>query len=837
MESILALPFDILKTNILPDVFHGCFVVTCTLFAFLGMVWLREQIVHGGGPDWLEAEQDVQGGQHQQQAPPPRQQQQQQQQPQPQQQQEQQADQHPENDNPPMQENESQRPVEVNSNNVENNIEAHDSGDANARNIKLNNDVAENGGIGFVDTGSSSSNTASGSENLYFERTFSNYNGTGDSDVRKQGSHAGGFGESSSLPEENDFNSDEVDDADFGSLSEHFGEHENLNEIEDENPEVEADNEAPAEENQMDGVEAGVEVPEGGENAQDDGNWNPIEWDRAVDELTWERLLGLDGSLVFLEHVFWVMSLNALFIFFFAFLPYHSGNMAINGLGLREKTAGAHFEGLITTLFGYCILGLVLVILHALASLLGLQRSKRILGLCYVIVKEMIHKPIIYYIRRLLVSSIIFGTAVVLMVWFPILIIRYLWPSFLPYAVALHFETQMNELSLELLLFQIIIPALLERSNPRIWMKSLIRLWCRCAAWLFGIHSYLLGDETDQNGNTENAENNDNNNQGVFNGLGAVHHQALLPREGPIGVQPYARPSWFYARIIGLLLAVCVSLVFASVGALTLPVWIGRQIMPLWLCDSPDATTSPISNVGDESSTRVHELYTVGCGIYICWLTGQAISLLRSWLPQGRAAIQDTEKLKQWCLWGTKSLIAFTFLLGIIPLLFGLFLELVVIVPLRVPVDQTPILFVWQDWALGVLYTKIACAMILMGPDWKMRRAIERVYRDGIRNMDLSFILCDLAIPVTAGFSLALAVPYATIHSIVPLITSDAELKNGIARILYPCLLLAFILSCLIAFQIRQFKKLYEHIKNDKYLVGKRLVNYDHTRSKGSNGA
>lgn len=40
--------------NISSDVFHGCFVVTCTLFAFIGLVWLREQILHAGGPDWLE---------------------------------------------------------------------------------------------------------------------------------------------------------------------------------------------------------------------------------------------------------------------------------------------------------------------------------------------------------------------------------------------------------------------------------------------------------------------------------------------------------------------------------------------------------------------------------------------------------------------------------------------------------------------------------------------------------------------------------------------------------------------------------------------------------------
>lgn len=49
--------------------------------------------------------------------------------------------------------------------------------------------------------------------------------------------------------------------------------------------------------------------------------------------------------------------------------------------------AASHFEGLLTTLCGYCVLGVILVVLHALAALLGFQRSQRILGLGYVIVK------------------------------------------------------------------------------------------------------------------------------------------------------------------------------------------------------------------------------------------------------------------------------------------------------------------------------------------------------------------------------------------------------------------------------------------------------------------
>ena len=42
------------RENILSDCFQGCFIVTCTLCTFISLVWLREQILHGGGPDWLD---------------------------------------------------------------------------------------------------------------------------------------------------------------------------------------------------------------------------------------------------------------------------------------------------------------------------------------------------------------------------------------------------------------------------------------------------------------------------------------------------------------------------------------------------------------------------------------------------------------------------------------------------------------------------------------------------------------------------------------------------------------------------------------------------------------
>ena len=75
---------------------------------------------------------------------------------------------------------------------------------------------------------------------------------------------------------------------------------------------------------------------------------------------------------------------------------------------------------------------------------------------------------------------------------------------------------------------------------------------------------------------------------------------------------------------------------------------------------------------------------------------------------------------------------AFALLVGLIPLMFGLLLEVVALMPARVPLNQTPVFFLWQDWALGAMYTKITIALTFMGPDWWLKRAIEQLYQVNI---------------------------------------------------------------------------------------------------------
>ncbi|XP_075164334.1 E3 ubiquitin-protein ligase MARCHF6 [Haematobia irritans] len=888
-DMILSLPFDVFSTeNLASDVFRGCFVVTCTLLSFIGLVWLREQILLGGGPDWLERD-----------------------------------DPHGVGANNDADDDADINPVEEP--NVPPDVVDGQQNDNHAdANVDEGMGVAEGGGEVPV---------AAENENVAVPATIPVNNNAEAPVVEPMNNNAPAIAD----PAENE-----------GDHPLEFG------------PQL-----PPA----LAGNQNNNNAANPADNDNDEPNWNPMEWDRAAEELTWERLLGLDGSLVFLEHVFWIVSLNTMLIFAFAFCPYCIGHFILSSLDLMHPDKPLlHFHGLITTLFGYCFIGIILVVLHFLARAFHMRRVRSLIGLCYIVVKvsllsvveigvlplvcgwwldicslplfdatlkdrkasfsaapgtslfvhwmfgmvfvyyfaafisllrevlrpgvlwflrnlndpdfspiqEMIHLPILKHVRRLISSAMIFGSVVLLMLWIPIRVLKTVWPTFLPYTLS--GDSDVNELSLQLLLLQIVLPGFFEQSHTRVWLKKLLRIWCICVSWVLGIRSYLLGTDV-ETANIDNANNADQEQQPLVDGvaaqdipqvnnedlehngeennaaeepepvqppiqaqppppppppppqaernLAAVHH-AIIHRDVPVAFQPYDKPSLFPIRLVGLIIFMCISLVIASLITLTVPVWIGRQVMSLW---SVGSITTQVAVQSAEATPRPHELYTAALGTYLCWMITRGIAIAVTLLPQGRAAVMD--KIKQWLKVGASyalPVLIIVLMLGVIPLLFGMLLELVVVIPVRVGILQTPIYFIWQDWALGVLYTKIAIALTLMGPDWHLKRALERAYRDGLRDIDLKFLITELAMPVITCFGLALAIPYVLAHSILPIFFVDPWVQLEIAYFVYPVFFSVIGAIALIYFQIRQFKKLYVAIKVDKYLVGQRLVNYEHRK-------
>lgn len=498
VSSLLTLPLDMLSTdNIMGDILQGACVVLCSLGAFISLVWLREQILSGGGPDWLEDINAV-----------------------------------PEN-------NQNENQIEQN---------------------QAQNEQAD----------------------------------------RQHGE----------------------DDA------------------------------ANEEENNQQQFEA-PEQPRQPVQNNDDNHWNPMEWDRAAEDLTWDRLLGLDGSLLFLEHVFWVISLNTLFILVFAFCPYHLGHYLIYGLKIHDLVEKSHFEGLITTVIGYGLLAEIFILLYAFMAILSFHRVRKVIGLCYIVIKvallvvfeicvfpficgvwidvcslklfnttfndrihnfetspgtsvflhwlvgmiyvfyfatfvfllrevlrsgllwflrnlndpdfnpvqEMIQLPVFRHIRRFMTSVTLFGFSVVLLLLIPIKIIIFVQTNFsgkiLPYNVSSSSETLSTELSIELIWLHAALPALLEQNHIRSWSKNMIKTWALSVAWLLGIKSYLLGDQQ----NTENP-NQPNNlvpaqiGQNPFQFNVGQAHQALLQNSSPYTTQSYTKPTYFKLRVLFLYLLI-----------------------------------------------------------------------------------------------------------------------------------------------------------------------------------------------------------------------------------------------------------------------------------------
>lgn len=810
VSSIFSLPVTVFSSeNILSDILVGTAVVSLTLLTFIGLVWLREQILHGGGPAWLEPEVRV--------AEPAG----------------------------------AQAPVPAP-------VQPHPT-------------AAPGGAF---------------------------------PDLPVHGPAAGADIAAPVLDGQQGVDNPQANPDDEGSGVE--------------------PRELPVEPQELPVEPAAPEILEGvvggGVGEGDDQQWNGMEWDRAADELTWERLLGLDGSLVFLEHVFWAVSLNALFILLFGFCPYHIGHYTLSGFKVNQLIKGYNFEGLLITMVGYCMIGVCLILFHTVTCFLGFRKISRGLGLGYLVVKvalllvaeilvfpvicgcwldicslslfdaslkdrlnsfhntpavsvfihwlngmiyifyfasfvillreilrpgvlwflrnlndpdfnpiqEMIHLPLFRHIRRFCASFIMFGTIIFVMLYCPSRIIKSIMPTFLPYTTQVH-DGVVDEIAMELVLLLLVVPALQDTDHIREWLRWTVRQWCCVIAWILDLRSYLLGDVPIEDQADDHVDGEEGgapvqplqprpaipDPQDNDGGLGAVH-QALLIRDGPTGYQPYLKPNYFGLRIVGLLVLMLASWLLISLILIVIPIWVGRQIFSLWV----------------EDGHKVYELYTSAVGFYVCLLIIRGLTFCTNIIRQGWSTFGA--RVKEFGVMAAKAFIAFSLLVGLIPFLFGLLLDLVILIPMKVPLHQSPLYFLWQDWFLGLMYTKITAAITFMGPDWWLKTGIEQLYQDGVRNLNLPRIIQSIVMPCVTRLGLSLSVPYILSHGILPMLLQDVQLVIIVQRGIYLFTLLIVVIVFSIIYGLKQFNKLVEHIRNDRYLVGKRLVNYNHKPRKAS---
>lgn len=94
------------------------------------------------------------------------------------------------------------------------------------------------------------------------------------------------------------------------------------------------------------------------------------------------------------------------------------------------------------------------------------------------------------------------------------------------------------------------------------------------------------------------------------------------------------------------------------------------------------------------SSSQVYELYTGSCGLYMCLMIVRAITLVVAWCKLGWT--QVLTKLKNWAVVGMTALVCISVVAVVVPLLVGILVETVLVLPIRVPLHQTPVIFLWE---------------------------------------------------------------------------------------------------------------------------------------------
>uniref|UniRef100_A0A5K4F3K9 RING-type E3 ubiquitin transferase n=1 Tax=Schistosoma mansoni TaxID=6183 RepID=A0A5K4F3K9_SCHMA len=334
---------------------------------------------------------------------------------------------------------------------------------------------------------------------------------------------------------------------------------------------------------------------------------------------------------------------------------------------------------------------------------------------------------------------------------------------------------------------------------------------------------------------------------------------------------PYKRGNFFKLRITGLILILITSLICLSLTVLILPVGIGRLLLLKLSGTGSTSKHDVIALVGGFTVLGII-LRLAPCiphlfsGIpRIVMLIGQSGSLIswsrplrvfRIWTRLGttceitirrpalpmapmidlnrRYGFQSTvhtnigiylqNYLRIIINWLRLFCIA-VICLGILPTALGLLINFIFIVPFRIGPKKTIIIGFWEHWIFGIMHLKVVILLTLLGPPWWLRNRLELFHeeithhRQDARCMRLLWAIAPLL--VTIGLSLS--VPYLLAYYISPLIASDSEVAF---RYIYPFLFALFICSVLLTLCIDQIRRLYLHIKDEKYLVGKQLLNF-----------
>jgi len=270
------------------------------------------------------------------------------------------------------------------------------------------------------------------------------------------------------------------------------------------------------------------------------------------------------------------------------------------------------------------------------------------------------------------------------------------------------------------------------------------------------------------------------------------------------------KPKKFGWRIAALLILALGTLFLLNMTIILVPIVLGRLMFH--------------SVIG----ASVSDIYSYVLGFYVVWglsLAGKfAIVNITS-----HALSHLVKRVIHFSLIAIK----WVFLLGLwlvfIPFLIGIFFELSVLLPFRVPANESPNFFIYHDWAFGLLYLKIWFRITMLeafpANSWKLK--FEKVLSNGLTGVNVTETMKEIIIPIAFPLLLMLTIPYVVVQGLVPLFVSSVYIQSICFRFSYLVMISGYLSHEGAKMLFSWFPKFKQAIIDDKYLVGQKLHNFE----------
>ncbi|XP_065871264.1 probable E3 ubiquitin ligase SUD1 isoform X1 [Euphorbia lathyris] len=460
--------------------------------------------------------------------------------------------------------------------------------------------------------------------------------------------------------------------------------------------------------------------------------------------------------------------------------------------------------------------------------------------------RDLIDDPVHKHARRVLLSVAVYGSLIVMLVFLPVKLAMRVAPSIFPLDISV--SDPFTEIPADMLLFQICIPFAVEHFKLRTTIKSLLRYWFTAVGWALGLTDFLLPRPEDNsgqdNGNPEPGRQDrlpagqlgEQDRALAVLAAGDEPNRGLLAAGNSSVAEEYDSDEQsdsdrysFVLRIVLLLIVAWMTLLIFDSALIVVPISLGRalfNVIPLL----------PITH-----GIKCNDLYAFIIGSYVIWtaLAGARYSI--EYIKTNRAIVL-LRQIWKWCGIVLKSSVLLSIWIFVIPVMIGLLFELLVIVPMRVPVDESPVFLLYQDWALGLIFLKIWTRLVmldhmmpLVDETWRVK--FERVREDGFSRLQGLWVMREIVFPIIMKLLTALCVPYVLARGVFPVLGYPLVVNSAVYRFAWlGCLCFSVLCFCAKRFHV-WFTNLHNSIRDDRYLIGRRLHNYGEDREERRNEA